>query len=168
RRIQQLTITKADIMESVGNGKSRSKMVQLMRRWQKIARAAVRRSNNVPADVPEGHMAVYASSSGDSSLTLERFIIRAVYVNHPLFVALLEKGEQEFSGARNGPILIPCNPLIFSNQILPLLTRNAQLTAWEIEQVLSYCYTCTSSSSCVITETSQLRQMASSHAITCS
>eukprot|EP01018_Ginkgo_biloba_P027652 Gb_16165 [translate_table: standard] len=73
-----------------------SKMVDIIRRWHKLASSGLlsrRRkswSSDVPADVPEGHLAVYVGRE------CKRFVIQTGYVNHPLFRLLLEKAEEEF------------------------------------------------------------------------
>ncbi|GLJ10508.1 hypothetical protein SUGI_0129530 [Cryptomeria japonica] len=98
-----------------GNGKGRS-------RW-------------VPADVPQGHLAVYVGGYE----TKQRFIIPATYVNHPLIRALLDKAEEEFGMNENGPIFLPCHPLIFDRYIMLLIRTNVGLSRWQIEQVLNRC-----------------------------
>ncbi|XP_047313013.1 auxin-responsive protein SAUR71-like [Impatiens glandulifera] len=38
----------------------------------------------------------------------KRFVIKAKYANHPLFMMLLEDSEMEYGYSSQGPILLPC------------------------------------------------------------
>jgi SAUR family protein len=71
----------------------------------------------VPQDVPPGHMAVYVGRQ-----YCERFVIRAAYLNHPVFRLLLEQAEEEFAHARQDRLVIPCDKLLFKH-ILSLFNR---------------------------------------------
>eukprot|EP01018_Ginkgo_biloba_P027649 Gb_16163 [translate_table: standard] len=112
-----------------------SKMVDIVRRWHKLASSGLlsrRRkswSSDVPADVPEGHLAVYVGRE------CKRFVIQTGYINHPLFRPLLEKAEEEFGVNVKGPILIPCTPHLF-HRVLSLINSNANLTHSDILQEL--------------------------------
>ncbi|XP_009772845.1 auxin-responsive protein SAUR71-like [Nicotiana sylvestris] len=57
--------------------------------------------------VPEGHLPVYV---GDE---MERFIVSAELLNHPIFVELLNKSAQEYGYEQRGVLRIPCHVLIF-------------------------------------------------------
>ncbi|PHT77525.1 Auxin-responsive protein SAUR41 [Capsicum annuum] len=59
------------------------------------------------AGVPEGHLPVYV---GDE---MERFIVSAELLNHPIFVELLNKSAQEYGYEQTGVLRIPCHVLIF-------------------------------------------------------
>lgn len=56
-----------------------------------------------PPDVPRGYLAVYVGAD------LHRFIIPTTYLSHSLFIALLEKAEDEFGYNPNGGLRIPCD-----------------------------------------------------------
>lgn len=56
-------------------------------------------------DVPKGCVAVYVGSEGEEP---QRFVIPAVYVNHPLFQKLLKEAEEEYGFEQKGAITIPC------------------------------------------------------------
>ncbi|KAK9274589.1 hypothetical protein L1049_022034 [Liquidambar formosana] len=65
--------------------------------------AKLRRS----ADVPEGHLPVYV---GDE---MERFVVSAELLNHPIFIKLLNKSAQEYGYEQKGVLRIPCHVLVF-------------------------------------------------------
>nr|UXW62863.1 hypothetical protein [Pinus koraiensis] len=56
-------------------------------------------------DVPRGCVAVYVGGEGQEP---QRFVIPAVYVNHPLFQKLLKEAEEEYGFEQKGAITIPC------------------------------------------------------------
>jgi len=58
-----------------------------------------------PAD---GCFSVYVGSGR------QRFVVRTEWVNHPLFLALLEEAEVEFGYAAAGPLELPCNAEVFA------------------------------------------------------
>ncbi|XP_057502087.1 protein SMALL AUXIN UP-REGULATED RNA 12-like [Actinidia eriantha] len=74
---------------------------QMLRRWRK--KAALR----IPSDVPEGHVAVCVGSS------CRRFVVRATYLNHPVFKKLLVQAEEEYGFTNTGPLVIPCDESVF-------------------------------------------------------
>lgn len=74
--------------------------------------------SSVPSDVPSGHLAVYVGQQCST-----RFVIQAAYLNHPVFMALLEKAEEEFGYAHKGGLAIPCDELLFEH-ILHLFNRD--------------------------------------------
>ncbi|EMS53832.1 hypothetical protein TRIUR3_00763 [Triticum urartu] len=60
---------------------------------------------NKPA---EGCFSVYVGAGR------QRFVVRTVCVNHPLFRALLEEAEEVFGYAAAGPLELPCNAEMFA------------------------------------------------------
>ncbi|TVU43594.1 hypothetical protein EJB05_10075, partial [Eragrostis curvula] len=75
------------------------KLGQLMTRLH-LARS---RPSPAVADVPRGHMAVYVGER------LKRFVIPTACLNHPTFVTLLKRVEDEFGfDHRCGGLTIPC------------------------------------------------------------
>ncbi|GLJ10505.1 hypothetical protein SUGI_0129500 [Cryptomeria japonica] len=85
---------------------SKLKIVMNMRKWHRFGLRGRGRLRCVPADVPEGHLAVFV---GDNEME-KRFLIPSTYVNHPLLNTLLDKAEEELGVNENGPILLPCHP----------------------------------------------------------
>ncbi|KAH9307641.1 hypothetical protein KI387_035552 [Taxus chinensis] len=74
-----------------------------------------------PADVPAGHLAVYVGKQ------CTRFVIRATYLNRPVFRTLLEAAEEEFGYDYEGGLAIPCDELLFQH-ILRLFSGNDPAT----------------------------------------
>ncbi|KAJ7541873.1 hypothetical protein O6H91_10G080700 [Diphasiastrum complanatum] len=72
----------------------------------------------VPADVPEGHLAVYVGSD-----TRQRFVVKAEHLNHHLFKVLLDKAAEEYGFVRQGGLIIPCEPFLFK-KLIALLNSN--------------------------------------------
>ncbi|KFK35532.1 hypothetical protein AALP_AA4G002900 [Arabis alpina] len=57
--------------------------------------------------VPEGHVPVYVGQE------MERFVVSAELLNHPVFVALLKRSAQEYGYEQQGVLRIPCHVLVF-------------------------------------------------------
>ncbi|KAL6975075.1 Auxin-responsive protein saur72 [Sarracenia purpurea var. burkii] len=68
----------------------------------KVCRAGVRSST-----VPNGHLPVYVGEE------MERFVVSAELLNHPVFVQLLNKSAQEYGYEQKGVLRIPCHVLVF-------------------------------------------------------
>ncbi|GLT30684.1 hypothetical protein SLA2020_054750 [Shorea laevis] len=61
------------------------------------------------ADLPKGHIAVYV---GEFQKT--RFVVPISYLNHPLFLDLLDRAEEEFGfNHPMGGLTIPCKEEAF-------------------------------------------------------
>ncbi|KAL6995814.1 hypothetical protein U1Q18_005949 [Sarracenia purpurea var. burkii] len=86
---------------------------QMLRRWRKKAAVATRR---IPSDVPAGHVAVSVGAN------CRRFVVRATYLNHPVFKKLLVQAEEEYGFSNTGPLVIPCEESFFE-EILRFLSR---------------------------------------------
>ncbi|KAJ1416722.1 Small auxin-up RNA [Sesbania bispinosa] len=59
------------------------------------------------AAVPEGHVPVYVGEE------MERFVVSAELLNHPVFVKLLNRSAQEYGYEQKGVLRIPCHVIIF-------------------------------------------------------
>ncbi|KAJ9139612.1 hypothetical protein P3X46_030330 [Hevea brasiliensis] len=66
-----------------------------------------RRAGGGKSSVPEGHVPVYV---GDE---MERFVVSAELLNHPIFIGLLNKSAQEYGYDQKGVLRIPCHVLVF-------------------------------------------------------
>uniref|UniRef100_A0A5B7AMH2 Putative auxin-induced protein X15 n=1 Tax=Davidia involucrata TaxID=16924 RepID=A0A5B7AMH2_DAVIN len=66
-----------------------------------------RRSSKRSGSVPEGHLPVYVGEE------MERFIVSAELLNHPIFIQLLNKSAQEYGYEQKGVLRIPCHVLVF-------------------------------------------------------
>ncbi|KAH7557837.1 hypothetical protein ACOSP7_027745 [Xanthoceras sorbifolium] len=72
--------------------------------------SSARRSANTKT-VPEGHVPVYVGEE------MERFVVSAELLNHPVFVGLLNKSAQEYGYEQKGVLHIPCHVLVFERVI---------------------------------------------------
>lgn len=88
---------------------------QMLRRWRNKARMSS--ANRIPSDVPAGHVAVCVGS------TCRRFVVRATYLNHPVFKKLLAQAEEEYGYNVQGPLTIPCDESVFE-EILRFISRS--------------------------------------------
>ncbi|XWS25883.1 hypothetical protein CRYUN_Cryun27aG0106000 [Craigia yunnanensis] len=84
------------------------RLLQMLRRWRKKARKSASR---IPSDVPAGHVAVCVGTS------CRRFVVRATYLNHPVFKKLLIQAEEEYGFTNQGPLAIPCQESVFEEVI---------------------------------------------------
>lgn len=59
---------------------------------------------------PKGHLAVYVGDGGkgEEGAQPRRFVVPAIFFNHPLFADLLREAEEEFGFHHPGGITIPC------------------------------------------------------------
>ncbi|CAI8584234.1 unnamed protein product [Vicia faba] len=64
----------------------------------------IRRSSTV---VPEGHVPIYV---GDE---MERFVVSAELLNHPIFIKLLNESAQEYGYEQKGVLRLPCHVFVF-------------------------------------------------------
>ncbi|XP_057966074.1 auxin-induced protein 6B-like [Malania oleifera] len=91
---------------------------QMLRRWRRKAAAASSNrltGGRVPSDVPAGHVAVCVGSSS------RRFVVRATYLNHPIFKNLLVQAAEEYGFTNPGPLAIPCDESVFE-EVLRLVS----------------------------------------------
>ncbi|EXB58393.1 hypothetical protein L484_005120 [Morus notabilis] len=108
---------------------------QMLRRWRNKARES---ANRIPSDVPAGHVAVCVGSS------CRRFVVRATYLNHPVFKKLLVQAEEEYGfGNSHGPLVIPCDESLFE-EVLRYISRsdsgNSSSRFLNLEDFQRYCH----------------------------
>ncbi|XP_044481291.1 auxin-induced protein 6B-like [Mangifera indica] len=90
---------------------------QFLRRWRNKARMS---ANHIPPpDVPAGHVAVYVGGS------YRRFVVRATYLNHPVFWKLLVQAEEEYGFTNQGPLAFPCDESVFE-EVLRFVSRSSE------------------------------------------
>ncbi|XP_051133820.1 auxin-responsive protein SAUR71-like [Andrographis paniculata] len=70
--------------------------------------------------VPWGHFPVYVGEE------MERFVVSAELLNHPIFVKLLNKSAQEYGYEQKGVLRIPCHVIIFE-RVLETLRLDGDL-----------------------------------------
>ncbi|XP_010246411.1 PREDICTED: indole-3-acetic acid-induced protein ARG7-like [Nelumbo nucifera] len=92
---------------------------QMLKRWRQKAALAARisASARIPSDVPAGHVALCVGSN------YRRFVVRATYLNHPVFKKLLVQAEEEYGFTNQGPLVIPCDESLFE-EILRCISRS--------------------------------------------
>lgn len=90
---------------------------QMLRRWRNKA-AANSAHRRLPSDVPSGHVAVCVGANN------RRFIIRASFLNHPVFRKLLAQAEEEYGFTQTGPLAIPCCDESLFEEILRFMSRS--------------------------------------------
>ncbi|KAF3620232.1 putative GDSL esterase/lipase-like [Capsicum annuum] len=72
---------------------------QILQRWRKKAATTSRR--RVPIDVPSGHVVITVGTN------CKRYVVRATYLNHPIFKKFLSQAEEEYGFTNSGPLAIP-------------------------------------------------------------
>lgn len=72
--------------------------------------------------VPSGHVPV---NVGDE---MERFVVSAELLNHPVFIGLLNRSAQEYGYAQKGVLHIPCNVFVFEQVVETLRSGNTDLS----------------------------------------
>lgn len=76
-----------------------------------MVHAAKQTSSSFKSNVPKGHVAVYVGE-----LQKKRFVVPISYLNHPLFLDLLNRAEEEFGfNHPMGGLTIPCKEDAFIN-----------------------------------------------------
>ncbi|RZC44797.1 hypothetical protein C5167_037749 [Papaver somniferum] len=113
---------------------------QMLRRWRLKAASASRLTNGdarIPSDVPAGYVAVTVGSS------CRRFVVRATYLNHPVFKKLLVQAEEEYGFTNHGPLAIPCDETVFEEILLFIshpesFSNSARLV--NLEDFQRYCH----------------------------
>ncbi|KAG6505149.1 hypothetical protein ZIOFF_037497 [Zingiber officinale] len=61
----------------------------------------------------------------------ERFVIRARWVNHPLFRGLLEEAERELGyGSGAGPLELPCEVEVFAEVVREVEEEEVEARRW--------------------------------------
>lgn len=66
-----------------------------------------RRLKKHTSSVPQGHVPVYVGEE------MERFLVSAEVLNHPVFIGLLKRSAQEYGYEQKGVLQIPCHVLVF-------------------------------------------------------
>ncbi|XP_061350900.1 indole-3-acetic acid-induced protein ARG7-like [Gastrolobium bilobum] len=106
---------------------------QMLRRWRNKARMSAHRT---PSDVPAGHVAICVGTN------YRRFVVRATHLNHPVFKKLLVQAEEEYGFCNNGPLVIPCDEVLFE-EVLRFISRSESLHSTRfinIEDFHRYCH----------------------------
>lgn len=108
KTMKQLIRRLSRVADSAQYSLLRSDSQRPSRRSESFLRSSVtRRSKKQTSSVPEGHVPVYV---GDE---MERFVVSAELLNHPVFIGLLNRSAQEYGYEQKGVLQIPCHVLVF-------------------------------------------------------
>ncbi|CAN8259571.1 unnamed protein product [Cochlearia groenlandica] len=106
--MKQLIRRLSRVADSANYSLLRSDSKQPNRRSESFLRSSLsRRSKKHTYSVPEGHVPVYV---GDE---MERFVVNAELLNHPVFIGLLNRSAQEYGYEQKGVLQIPCHVIVF-------------------------------------------------------
>ncbi|KAF5730829.1 auxin-induced protein 15A-like [Tripterygium wilfordii] len=110
-----------------------SSQCSLLRSNSQIVRSRASSARRIgrTKSVPEGHVPVYV---GDE---MERFVVSAELLNHPVFVGLLNKSAQEYGYEQEGVLRIPCHVLVFERVMESL---RLGLESRDLQDLLSSCF----------------------------
>lgn len=103
---------------------------QMLRRWRNSSTSSPTRF--IPSDVPAGHVAISVGSGHT------RFIMRATYLNHPVFRKLLAQAEEEYGFNNQGPLAVPCDESAFLD-ILRLVTSSESSNSARVDDFQICC-----------------------------
>lgn len=108
-------------------------MKNLIRRLSRVSHYSPLRSGESDSTssirVPEGYLPVYVGEE------MERFVVRADLLNHPLFINLLNKSAQEYGYQQKGVLRIPCHVIVFGRLIEAL--RLGEKASYDLQHLLS-------------------------------
>ncbi|GAB2282822.1 Protein SMALL AUXIN UP-REGULATED RNA 12 [Dionaea muscipula] len=77
---------------------------KIVRRCSSLGKKVV---ESLHEDVPKGHFVVYVGENRS------RFIVPISWLTHPVFLALLNRAEEEYGFKHDMGITIPCEEVIF-------------------------------------------------------
>ncbi|WZZ69491.1 hypothetical protein YC2023_080861 [Brassica napus] len=93
---------------------------QILRRHVHHPTSFLVKRASVPSSIPSGLVPV------DVGEKMERFLVSAELLNHPVFVGLLNRSAQEYGYAQKGVLHIPCNVFVFERVIEALRSGTSQ------------------------------------------
>ncbi|CAA2964547.1 auxin-responsive SAUR71-like [Olea europaea subsp. europaea] len=83
-------------------------------------------------DVPEGHLPVYVGEE------MERFVVSAELLTHPIFIKLLNKSAQEYGYEQKGVLRIPCRVFLFQRVLESLSINGGAEDSIDLQDLLNY------------------------------
>lgn len=89
-------------------------------------------SDSAPYDVPEGYLVVYVGEE------LRRFVIKAKYLSHPVFRALLNKSAEEFGYEHKGGLEMACEAHFFEHLLWLIESNSPSLSSMEFEELVGF------------------------------
>ncbi|KAD4981977.1 hypothetical protein E3N88_18648 [Mikania micrantha] len=103
---------------------------QMLRRWRRRSSSSSPR-RLVATDVPAGHVAICVGSN------FRRFVVRATYLNHPIFQKLLAEAEEEYGFSTIGTLRIPCEESEFEEILRRIKTAPSWIRLLKLKMYLS-------------------------------
>jgi hypothetical protein len=91
-----------------------------------------RDSDSAPYDVPEGYLVVYVGEER------RRFVIKAKYLSHPVFRALLNKSAEEFGYEHKGGLEMACEADFFEHLLWLIESNSPSLSSMEFEELVGF------------------------------
>lgn len=85
-----------------------------------------------PDDVPEGFLVVYVGEER------RRFVIKAKYLSHPVFKALLNKSAEEYGYEHKGGLEIACETVFFEHLLDLIETNDPSLSNMAIDELVGF------------------------------
>ncbi|KAK7313211.1 hypothetical protein VNO77_37750 [Canavalia gladiata] len=101
----------------------------LLRSESRMPRRGESFRRNRHVGVPVGHVPVYVGEE------MERFVVSAELLNHPVFVKLLNRSAQEYGYEQKGVLRIPCHVIVFERVLEAL--RLGRYSGEDIHDLLS-------------------------------
>ncbi|GMH10668.1 hypothetical protein Nepgr_012509 [Nepenthes gracilis] len=89
------------------------------------------RRRSASSSVPSGHLPVYVGEE------MERFVVSADELNHPIFVKLLNKSAQEYGYEQKGVLRIPCHVAVFEIVLEALRVGNGDDVPRDIHDLIN-------------------------------
>ncbi|XP_071700666.1 auxin-induced protein 10A5-like [Rutidosis leptorrhynchoides] len=105
---------------------------QMIRRWRRRSSFTTSR-RCIADDVPAGHVAICVG------INCKRFIVRAKYLNHPIFQKLLMEAEEEYGFSNTGPLTVPCEESEFE-EIIRFVSRPESNRHVDLEDFRRCCH----------------------------
>lgn len=105
---------------------------QMLRRWRRRSSFTTSR-RCIAGDVPAGHVAICVG------INCKRFIVRATYLNHPIFQKLLNDAEEEYGFSNTGPLTVPCEESEFE-EIIRFVSRPESKRHVDLEDFRRCCH----------------------------
>ncbi|KAL2936946.1 Auxin-responsive protein SAUR64 [Bienertia sinuspersici] len=96
---------------------STQKLINMAKKWQKLAAASRRRISWMKPETKKGHFIIYTTDR-------KRFTVPLVYLQSEILKELLRMAEEEFGVTSDGPITLPCDS-IFMEYAISILRKYA-------------------------------------------
>ncbi|KAF8103462.1 hypothetical protein N665_0188s0398 [Sinapis alba] len=103
---------------------------QILRRGVHHPTSFLVKRATVASSIPSGLVPVNVGEK------MERFLVSAELLNHPVFVGLLNRSAQEYGYAQKGVLHIPCNVLVFE-QVVEALRSGGTSKSRDVPEIVA-------------------------------